>query len=56
MSSVSRTKSQMETLSLTALRGMRDRLDDRIEDTLDLAPELEAATERSDREMQAYKP
>ena len=53
MSKVAQIEAELETLSQTELREVRDRLDDLIEDELEFTPEFEAAIRKSEREMAA---
>jgi hypothetical protein len=51
MSKVAQIESELETLSQTELREIRDLLDDMIEDELEFTPEFESAVQKSEREM-----
>jgi hypothetical protein len=51
MSKVAQIESELETLSQTELREIRDLLDDMIEDDLEFTPEFESAIRKSEREM-----
>jgi hypothetical protein len=53
MSKVAQIESELETLSQTELREIRDLLDDMIEDDLEFTPEFESAIQKSEREMVA---
>ena len=51
MSKVAQIGSELETLSQTELREIRDLLDDMIEDGLEFTPEFESGIQQSEREM-----
>jgi hypothetical protein len=51
MSKVAQIESELESLSQTELREIRDLLDDMIEDELEFTPEFESAIQKSEREM-----
>ena len=51
MSKVAQIEAELETLSQTELREIRDLLDDMIEDDLEFTPEFESAIKKSEREM-----
>ena len=51
MSKVAQIGSELETLSQTELREIRDLLDDLIEDDLEFTPEFESGIQQSEREM-----
>jgi len=51
MSKVAQIESELETLSQTELREIRDLLDDMIEDDLEFTPEFESTIQKSEREM-----
>jgi len=51
VSKVDQIESELETLSKTELREIRDLLDDMIEDDLEFTPEFESAIQKSEREM-----
>ena len=53
MSKVAQIGSELETLSQTELREIRDFLDDLIEDDLEFTPEFESGIQQSEREMAA---
>ncbi len=51
MSKVAQIGSELETLSQTELRELRDLLEDMIEDDLEFTPEFESGIQQSEREM-----
>lgn len=51
MSKVAQIEAELESLSQTELREIRDLLDDMIEDDLKFTPEFESAIQKSEREM-----
>jgi len=51
MSKVAQVEAELEKLSQTELRRVRDRLDDVIEDDLEFTPEFEASLQQSERAM-----
>ncbi len=51
MSKVAQIEAELETLSQTELREIRDLLDDLIEDELEFTPEFESAIQKSEHEM-----
>jgi hypothetical protein len=53
MSKVAQIEAELETLSQSELREIRDCLDDLIEDELEFALEFEAAIKKSERELAA---
>ncbi len=50
MSKVAQVEAELEKLSQTELREVRDWLDDLIEDDLEFTPEFESAIQQSERE------
>ncbi len=51
MSKVAQIETELEKLSQSELRQVRDLLDDMIEDDLEFTPEFESAIQQSEREM-----
>ena len=51
MSKVAQIEAELESLSQTELREIRDLLDDLIEDELKFTPEFESAIQKSEGEM-----
>jgi hypothetical protein len=51
VSKVEQLEVEMQKLSRTELRQIRDWLDDMIEDSLEFTPEFEAAIQKSEREI-----
>ena len=51
MNKVAQIEAELETLSQTELREIRNLLDDLIEDELEFTPEFESGIQQSEREM-----
>jgi len=51
MSKIAQIEAELETLSQSELREIRDLLDDLIEENLEFTPEFEAAVQQSEREL-----
>jgi len=51
MSKVEQLEAELQTLSPTELKQVRDWLNDFVEDRLEFTPEFEAAIQESEREM-----